>query len=35
MGHPRETEIPERDDRGAPVQTRDAQCSRGSLSGEA
>lgn len=34
MGHPRKTEIPERDYRGAPVPTRDAQCGRGSLSGE-
>lgn len=34
MGHPRETEIPERDYCGASVPTRDAQRGRGSLSGE-
>lgn len=34
MGHPRETETPERDGRGAPVPTRDAERGGGSLSGE-
>lgn len=34
VGHPRKTEIPERDYRGASVSTRDAQCGWGSLSGQ-
>lgn len=34
VGHPRETETPERDGRGAPVPTRDAERGGGSVSGE-